>query len=156
MEEYRSPFLLPECTNPEDHNYYPNMHASRSNERCPVHYDGKKVEPQAKEWLKWATYREAYATIEINPFDEKSVRRGDYFLDKMLSTVTATNPPYAPSEPPSEPDYYGIWIETESTGLLDLTIEDAWNWVAHDHPGMALGALALVWVLIILITSGIF
>lgn len=118
MEEYRSPFLLPECTNPEDHNYYPNMHASRSNERCHVHYDGKKVEPQAKEWLKWAAYREAYATIE------PGLHLDNYFLDKMLGTVTLDNPPYAPSEPPSGPTRKSIG----DIHLEEIAIK-AWEWV---------------------------
>lgn len=140
MKEYRSPFLLPpKCNNPKYANRYPRTHS----EACDAH------KPQEKEWQAWAVYREAFATLEINPFDKESVRRENYFLDKMLSTVTATNPPEAPFE-------QEIGMETETTE--GLTIEEAltkaWNKV-RTIPVPVLAFVGIVWVIIFVDIAGI-
>src|ERR1700751_334485 len=105
--EYRSPFLLPECTSPADAEKYPIAHTHPRN-KCPVHKrdQGKN---ESNPWLIWWAYREAYATVDGEGKEFDSLR--GMLMEKMLGTVTRDNPPEAPAEPwVFLPD---IWMKTE-------------------------------------------
>lgn len=148
MKEYKSPFLLPpKCNDPAYAKRYPTSHknsAEYGRPRCPVHCKDK--EPPEKEWLAWSAYREAFATIE--PGDTVTEK---YFLNLMLDTVTATNPPDAPSEPE-------IWMEMESRSWYETEIGEiavkAWEW-AKTPPGVFITTAIWLLPLMVLLLLGV-
>lgn len=103
MDEYRSPFQIPDtaCTAPGDHDKHPGAHAKAGTEyasnvwgkACPVHCKDKTL--IHGEWIAWAIYREAFATTD----GEENEEARQLFMDKMLGTVTETNPADAPPDP---------------------------------------------------------